>query len=149
MSAAQSGPARLKLLAEDADDLAIISAALQDAVGKVGDVAFDPVGRTLTLSLNRFRWEAGDDHGGERVRAGLQFGGVLKLQARGVRREPAEAVICLLAIEFEPAGKGDPGGAVTLRFAGDADLRLEVECIDAAMADLSDPWPTPRRPGHE
>ena len=143
-------PTRLKLLAEDADDLEIISAALQDAVAKIGDIQFEPASRQLTMSLNRFRWEAEDGHGGERVRVGLQFGGVLKLQARRIRRDAPEAVIELLAIEFEPAGETEnPGGAVVLRFAGDADMRLEVECIDAAMADVSDPWPTPRRPGHE
>ena len=143
-------PTRLTLLAEDADDLEIISAALQDAVAKIGDIQFEPASRQLTMSLNRFRWEAEDGHGGERVRVGLQFGGVLKLQARRIRRDAPEAVIELLAIEFEPAGETEnPGGAVVLRFAGDADMRLEVECIDAAMADVSDPWPTPRRPGHE
>jgi hypothetical protein len=149
MSAGDGQTARLKLLAEDADDLAVISAALQDAVAKVGDIAYEPAARRLTLSFNRFRWEAGEDKGGERIRAGLQFGGVLKLQSRHIRREAPEAIIELLAIEFEPSGgEGDPGGQIVLRFAGDADLRLEVECVDAAMADVSAPWPTPRRPGH-
>ncbi|HTK35202.1 MAG TPA: DUF2948 family protein [Caulobacteraceae bacterium] len=148
MSADPKAATRLKLLAEDADDLAIMSAALQDAVAKIGDIQFEAGARRLTLSLNRFRWEAGDGDGGQRVRAGLQFGGVMKLQTRRIRRDAPEAVIELLAIEFEPLGDGDPGGAVVLRFAGDADIRLEVECIDAALADVSDPWPTPRRPGH-
>jgi hypothetical protein len=121
---------------------------LQDAVARVGDIAFEPAARRLTLSLNRFRWEADGGPGGVRVRAGLQFGGVLKLASRHIRRDAPEAVIALLAIEFEPAGEEDPGGSVVLRFAGDADLRLEVECIDAALADVSSPWPTPRRPGH-
>ena len=137
-------PTRLKLLAEDADDLEIISAALQDAVAKIGDIQFEPASRQLTMSLNRFRWEAEDGHGGERVRVGLQFGGVLKLQARRIRRDAPEAVIELLAIEFEPIGGDDPGGHVALRFAGGGDLRLEVECVDAVMADVSAPWPTAR-----
>jgi hypothetical protein len=140
-----SAPARLKLLAEDADDLGVISAALQDAVAKVGDIQFEPKSRVLTLAFNRFRWEG---ETGERVRAGLQFGCVLKVQARRLRRDAADAVIELLAISFEPKGEGDPGGTVVLHFAGDADLRLEVECIDAAMADVSEPWPTPRKPEH-
>ena len=140
-----STPARLKLLAEDADDLEVISAALQDAVAKVGDIRFEASARLLTVAFNRFRWEGAK---GERVRTGLQFGGVLKAQARRVRRDAADAVVELLAISFEPAGEGDPGGTVVLHFAGDADLKLEVECIDAALADISDPWPTPRTPGH-
>ena len=44
----------LRLLAEDAEDLAIVSAALQDAVGLVGDIAFDAKAQRLTLGLNRF-----------------------------------------------------------------------------------------------
>jgi hypothetical protein len=136
---------RLKLLAEDADDLGVISAAVQDAVAKVGDLRYEPGAKTLTLALNRFRWEGGK---GERVRAGLQFGGVLRCQARHLRRDAPEAVVELLAISFEPKGGDDPGGTVILHFAGDADLKLEVECVDAALADVSDPWPTPRMPGH-
>jgi hypothetical protein len=138
-------PVRLKLLAEDADDLGVISAALQDAVAKVGDISFEPQAQFLTIAFNRFRWE-GDK--GERVRAGLQFGHVLKCQARRIRQGAADAVVELLAIGFEPAGEDDPGGTVVLHFAGDADLRCEVECIDAVLADVSDPWPTKNTPGH-
>jgi hypothetical protein len=150
MSASPAAPARLKLLAEDADDLEIISAALQDAVAKIGEIEFDPVRRQITLAFNRFRWEAGEGRGGERVRCALQFGGVMKCQARRIRRDAPDAVVELLAVRFEPRGEEeDPGGTVLLSFAGDADIRLEVECVDAALADLSDPWPTPRRPAHD
>lgn len=145
-----AAPALLKLLAEDADDLGVISAALQDAVIRIGDIRYEPVTRQLTIACNRFRWEAAGEGGGERVRSGVQLGGVVKLQARGLRRDAPEAVVSLLAITFEPAAdKGDPGGAILFRFAGDADLRAEVECVDLAMADVSGPWPTPRRPGHD
>jgi hypothetical protein len=137
---------QLRLLAEDTEDLEIIAAALQDAVGKIGDIHYQPAARQLTLVLNRFRWEA-DDAAAERVRAGLQFGGVLSVQARKLRREAPEAVIALLTIDFEPGEA--PGGAIVLSFAGGGDLRLEVECIDAALADVSIPWPTKRTPAHE
>jgi hypothetical protein len=133
----------LRLLAEDADDLAVISAALQDAVGKVGDIAYDPNARTLTAVLNRYRWEAG---GGERVRTALQLGSVLNVQSRKVRRGAADGILDLLALTFEPGL--EPGGAVVLSFAGGADLRIEVECVDAVLADVSAAWPTPRRPKH-
>lgn len=136
--------APLRLLAEDADDLAIISAALQDAVAKVGDISFEPKARRLTVAFNRFRWEAGVR---QRVRSALQLGGVLDLKARKVRRERPDAVVELLALTFEP---GDaPGGTVMLSFAGGGDLRAEVECVDAVLADVSQPWPTPRKPAHD
>lgn len=136
--------APLRLLAEDADDLAIISAALQDAVAKVGDVVYEPRARRLTVAFNRFRWEAGVR---QRVRSALQLGGVLDLKARKVRRDRPDAVVELLAVTFEPAEA--PGGTVTLSFAGGGDLRAQVECVDAVLADVSQPWPTPRKPAHE
>jgi hypothetical protein len=140
-------PARaLRLLAEDADDLAVISAALQDAVARIGDILWEPRGRRLTLALNRFRWEAADS-AGERVRAAVQLGGVLGVRARNLRREASEAVVQLLAVTFVAAEP--PGGVITFHFADGADLAAEVECIDAALADLSDPWTSARTPEHE
>lgn len=134
----------LRLLAEDADDLAVISAALQDAVTKVGDIAYESRARLLTITLNRYRWEAGAR---QRVRTALQVGGVLTVQARKIRRDRRDGVLELLALSFEPGEP--PGGTLTFSFAGGGDLRAEVECIDAVLADLSDPWPTPRTPVHE
>jgi hypothetical protein len=138
-------PAPLRLLAEDADDLGVISAALQDAIGQIGDISYEAGERRLTLVLNRFRWEA-EAPGAERVRAALQFGSVMAVKTRNLKRDPPDAIVELLAVDFEP---GDaPGGGVLLRFAGGGDLHLEVECIDAAMADLSEPWPCKSAPAH-
>lgn len=139
-----SSTAPLRLLAQDADDLAIISAALQDAVLKVGDINLEPRARRLTLALNRYRWEAG---GGQRVRSGLQLAGVLEVKARKIRREARDAVLEILAITFEPGEP--PGGVITISCAGGGDLRVTVECIEAVLADVSQPWPTPRSPAHE
>ena len=139
---AESQP--LRLLAQDAEDLALISAAMQDAVAKVGDITFESKARLLTIAFNRYRWEAG---GGERVRSALQLGGVLKVQARKIRRDAPDAVLEILAMMFEPTEA--PGGVVTLSCAGGGDLRATVECVEAVLADLSQPWPTRRKPDHE
>jgi hypothetical protein len=142
----------LKLLAQDAEDLAVISAVLQDAVAKIGDIHWDAQGRTLTLACNRFRWEAGGKKAakrgveGERVRSALQLGDVTSVQARNLKRDAKGAIVELLAIAFEPGEA--PGGVVLLTFAGGGDLRVGVECLDVALADVSEPWATPRRPGH-
>ncbi|HEY3800132.1 MAG TPA: DUF2948 family protein [Caulobacteraceae bacterium] len=141
-------PAPLRLLAEDEDDLAVISAALQDAVAKVGDIEWDAKGRRFTLALNRFRWEAPGALLGERVRAGLQFGGVLAVKSRNLRREAPDAVVSLLAVSFEAAGE-PPGGDIRLHLSGGGDVVLTVECVDAALADVSQPWPTASQPTHK
>jgi hypothetical protein len=98
----------------------------------------------LTVGFNRYRWEAG---GGQRVRAGLQLGGVLGVQARKIRRGARDAVLELLAMTFTPGEA--PGGVVTMSFAGGGDLRATVECVEAVLADVSEPWPTPRKPAHQ
>jgi len=137
-------PAPLQLLAEDQEDLAVISAALQDAVAKVGDIVFEAKARRLTIAFNRFRWEG---TARQRVRSALQLGGVLGVQGRRIRRDRSDAVVELLAIGFEASEP--PGGVLTLSFAGGGDLRVRVECVDAVLADISQPWPTPREPAHD
>jgi hypothetical protein len=135
----------LRLLAEDAEDLGVIAAALQDAVAKLGDVQYEAAARRVTIAFNRFRWEAGSKSG-ERIRTGVQFAGVLAVKARKLRRGAPNAVVELLTLGFEPGEA--PGGTVTLRFAGGADLRIEVECLDVVLSDLSGAWPARRVPEH-
>ena len=140
-----ASPRKLRLMAEDALDLKIISAAIQDSVAQVGDMRFDAGARQLVLMLNRYRWEA--EGAGERVRAALQVSGVMSVKAKRLRREPKEAVVSLLSMDFHC---GDaPGGRLDLTFAGGGELSCEVECVDVMLADVSDPWPTPRRPSHD
>ncbi|HEY1073772.1 DUF2948 family protein, partial [Brevundimonas sp.] len=47
----------LRLLAEDAVDLQIISAALQDAIMRPVDIRWEKDARRLTIVLSRFCWE--------------------------------------------------------------------------------------------
>jgi hypothetical protein len=140
-------PNALRLLAEDAEDIQIISAALQDAVAQVGDILYEPAERRLTIVFNRFLWERQGRVGDGRVRSALQLGSVMSVKARRLKRDPKDAVVELLALDFQP---GDtPAGSVMLSFAGGADLVAEVECLDAVLADISQPWPTRRSPRHE
>lgn len=139
-----SGVAPLRLLADDVEGLAVLSAAVQDAVAKVGDIAFEPRSRRLTVAFNRYRWEA---EGGGRVRSALQFGGVMNVHARKIRRGAPDAILEVLALTFDPGEA--PGGSITISFAGGADVRAQVECIDVILADVSQPWSTPRRPTHD
>src|SRR4029077_14136742 len=83
--------AALKLRAEDADDLAIISACLQDALVAVRDLAFVPQDRTFLMVGNRFRWEGAvrREHGEaayQRVLCGITFRAVAGVSYIGFRR---------------------------------------------------------------
>ncbi|NBB52938.1 DUF2948 family protein [Rhizobium sp. CRIBSB] len=131
----------LRLLAQDADDLMIMSAALQDAILRPVDIVWEREARRVTLALSRFCWECG----GTRVMAAMQFGDVTAVKSRRLSRGP-DTALELLAIDFAPGEA--PGGRVILMFAGGGDLRIDVECLDAVVADLSDRWPTAAPPQH-
>ncbi|WP_339745410.1 DUF2948 family protein [uncultured Maricaulis sp.] len=137
--------APLRLTALDVTDLEAISAALQDAVAQLGDFEFSSRQRSFTIAFNRFRWEVSGRK--QRVRCGLQIGHVLAARSHNIRQGAEEAVVNLLSIGFEPAEA--PSGALVLVFSGGGEMRLEVECLDLAMADISEPWPATRRPGHD
>ncbi len=139
----------LRLVAEDAADLEVISAALQDAVLQVRDLAFLPSTRRFACVVNRFRWEGEGSRrvSHERVRAGLHFENVLAARARNIAQDRPEGVLNLLAIRFDELNA--PSGLVTLVFSGGAELRLEVEALEAHLSDLGLVWETPNKPEHD
>ena len=133
----------LRLKAESTEDLAVISSLLQDAVGKPGDVVWMAKKRRLVVIVNRFRWE--DSAGAlqarrpfERVRSALTVESVLKVRSRGVDPADKDQVYELLALLFEPSE--DCAGALTLPMAGNAEISVDVECLDITLADLTQPW---------
>lgn len=141
----------LKLIALDADDLAIVSAHVQDAVAKVGDITFQPAHKRFVLPIHRFVWEveAGPfrkPHN-ERRNSVLHFERVLAVRTAGIDQARKNEVLSLLAIQFQPGEA--PAGAIDLIFAGDAALRLEVEVIEARLTDLGGAWEASSRPVHK
>jgi hypothetical protein len=137
---------RLRLAAADAEDLEILSARLQDAAGKLKNFTWLPKKRRFAAVLNRLQWE---DGGKTRVRAGLHFDGVLKVQSSKVKLGAGEAVVSLLAVRFEPAGGEDPGGVIEIVLAGGGAIRLTVECIDAELIDMTGAWAAMGVPDHD
>jgi len=139
---------QLKFIALDGEDLEVVSTHLQDAVVKVSDVLWRPQEKRLVVALNRFDWEAAQAREPEyrRRRAALRFERVLSCKCRNVNPAGKDAVLNLLAVEFSPTDA--PAGVVTLIFSGDAVLRLEVECLEAELADLGPTWTTTARPIH-
>ena len=136
----------IKLAALDPDDLAVVSAHVQDAVLRVGDIASEPSTGEVTLLLRRFDWSGPEREPARRL-AALQFGRVTGVKARGVAQDRPDAVLNLLAVTWEPSDA--PSGFVTLVFSGEAALRLEAECVEARLTDLGPAWSASRRPEHD
>jgi len=142
----------LVLSAEDAEDLQVIAARLQDAVGQIKDFVYLPKKRRFVALLNRFDWERpekGRGGGNVRVRAGLHFEDVLSAKSKKMKLGAPGAVVSLLTISFTPKAEGDSAGTVELTFSGGGAIRLEVECIAAQLKDVSGAWAARGRPAHE
>ena len=135
----------LKLAALDADDLGVISAHMQDAVLKVGDLRFLKKAKKFALAANRFVWEREAEP--QRRETALHFERVLSAKSHRVTMGDPAAVLSLLSIDFAPAE--EPSGTVVLNLSGGGAIRLEVECIEAQMQDLGPAWDTAKAPSHD
>lgn len=138
----------LKFIVLDEEDLEVVSTHLQDAVVQVADVHWRPQEKRVVVAVNRFDWESAQNGGTEyhRRRAALRFERVLSCKCREIDPSGKDAVLNLLAVEF--AATDEPSGVITLIFSGGAELRLEVECLEAELADLGPAWVTAARPVH-
>ena len=134
----EPGGKALRLRAEDEEDLAVVSACLQDSILRVGDVAYLPERGRFAFVVNRFRWE-GDE--GTRVHTGVCFDAVRAVKRRGLRPGEQDRLLELLAIRVVPGG-------IELDFAEDVAIRLESAGISCHVEDLDEPWPTQFRPAH-
>jgi Protein of unknown function (DUF2948) len=157
----------MKLRARDAEDLAVISTCLQDALVNVREMKFLPSERRFVFIANRFRWELGaalperppaerpiandvdasfsgedDDHAHyERIHCGVCFERVRGVKSKGLKGAFSPRFLELLALQVEP-------GAIHLLFAEAATVRLEVDAIRCYLEDLGEAWPTAWQPAH-
>lgn len=153
----------LKLVALDGDDIEVVSAHLQDAVVSPADIRWRPGEHRVVVALDRFDWQAANGQASngqaligqaprfQRRRSALRFERVISCKCRKVEQgkvgqgdEPGP--LNLLAIAFSE--NDAPGGVVTLTFSGGAALRLEVECLEAELADLGPAWAAECCPAH-
>ena len=135
----------LKLMALDAEDLQVVSSCCQDAVLKIGEMKYLAGEKRFVLTINRFVWEKNKEK--ERRRSVLHFERVNGVKVQGLNRNEPEMVTSLLAVLFE-AGEA-PGGVIELVFAGDGAIRLDVECIEAQLADMPAAWEAQSVPKHD
>jgi hypothetical protein len=128
--------AQLKLMALDADDLAVISAHVQDARVRICDIIWRQGEKRLVVGMSRLDWE--QTLSGEtspcRLIAALRFDRVLSCRSRNIDLQAADGALDLLGIEFHPGAA--PGGSAVLLFSRGGVLRLEVECLECELTDL-------------
>lgn len=147
----------VRVAVETAEDVPVAASLLQDAVAVTGEISWMPKRRRLAIVVNRFRWEdreAAEAEGRafERVRAALVIDSAIAVRARGVDPKDKDQIVSVLSVSFEPDGEGEDavGGTLILTLAGDGEIAVDVECLDARIMDMSKPWAAPsgRAPDH-
>ena len=148
---ADEGP--LRLIAQAAEDLQVISSLVQDAVLPITEMRYDRKARRFVLLLNRFRWEdkaaaevSKRDY--ERVRSLLVVEDVLSVKSYGIDRSDKDMILSLLSVGFTEGEEGM--GVVELTLAGDGAISIAVEALDLRLEDVTRPYVAPSRqaPNH-
>jgi Protein of unknown function (DUF2948) len=130
----------LRLCAQTAADVPIISALLQDALVMHRDIYFDRKAKRLVLLIQRYCWES--DETRKRTRAALRFEYVEHLTQKSILDRPLDAVFSLLSLELIEENKFE------LIFSGTSGVRLTVETLDVVLEDIMDGWTTDLMPQH-
>ena len=127
---------RLKLMALDADDLAVISAHVQDARVRTSEIIWRQGEKRLVIGMRRLDWEQTlcGETTQRRLIAALRFDRVLSCKSRHIDLEAQDAVLDLVGIEFHEGEA--PSGSALLVFAQGGALRLDVECLECELTDL-------------
>lgn len=143
----------LKLKAEDAEDLTVFAALVQDAVLPASEMKWERGRRRFSFLLNRFRWEdkvvaERRDRGLERVQSLLVVEDVHKVSQQGLFARDADTVLSLLTLTFEAAEDGT--GRLVLTFAGDGAIALDIEAVNLVLQDVTRPYiaPSGKAPRH-
>ena len=134
----------LRLVAFDPEDLAVISAHLQDSLLQVGDIAYLPKERRFAIQVRRYDWEAATP---QRRLTCMHFEHVTGVRVRGIDQTNKDAVLNLLAIAFEE--RNTPSGTATLIFADGGAIQVDLECVEMQMKDTGPVWAAESRPSHE
>lgn len=129
---------QLRLIGHEAEDVPVISALMQDAAVRVDDIVFDTRAKRFAMAANRYCWEKDVP---ARTRSALRVECVTRAQRKGWPAD-GNAVLALLAIRPDDNG-------LTFDFAGGASVRLETECVDIVLEDLSGPWGARTVPKHD
>lgn len=133
----------LRLMAQDSDDLTIISALIQDAVLPLKEITWQPQARRFAMLVNRFRWEdktqaENTKRTYERIQSVIVIEDVNNVASMGVNRTQKEQILSILSVHFEAAEDG--AGKVVFTLAGDGALALRVECLNVLLKDVTRPY---------
>jgi hypothetical protein len=152
--------APLKVIARDAEDLAVVAACLQDALIPLNEMRYLPQERRFIMVANRFRWEraakgsqetapgkdatfeSDEDFGNQqRTNAGICIDRVIAVRSRNIDRSRPDEFLSLLHLQMD-------GNKLSFLFAGGGVIQVEIEALALYLSDLGKAWPTQWQPDH-
>jgi|TARA_Y100001936_G_scaffold244799_1_gene285761 hypothetical protein len=134
----------LKLIAQDEEQLTIISSLTQDSIVKTNEMGYDNKTKRFALLMNRYRHEEEDP---SRIRCAIHFDYADTVKSIGIEKQSNDDILVLLAIRFE--SKVKPSGSIFLEFSNNKSITIDVESIEAFLTDMGDSWKIANKPVHE
>ena len=134
----------LKLIAQDDEQLTIISSLAQDSIIKSNEMGYDKKTKRFALLMNRYRHE---EENPSRIRTAIHFDYVDSVKSVGIDKETNDDILVLQAIRFEVKSK--PSGSIFLEFSNNKSITFHVESIEAFLTDMGEPWKIPNKPVHD
>jgi len=133
----------LKLIAQNDEQLTILSSLAQDSIIKSNEMGYDKKNKRFALLMNRYRHE---EENPSRIRTAIHFDYVESVKSVGIDKESKDEILVLLAIRFEIKSK--PSGVIFLEFSNNKSISFDVESIEAFLTDMGEPWKISNRPDH-
>ena len=133
----------LKLIAQDEEQLTIVSSLVQDSIIKSNEMGYDGKSKRFALLMNRYRNE---ENKPSRIRSAVHFDYVSSIKSIGIDKQSKDEILVLLAVRFELKSK--PSGSVFLEFSDNKSITFDIESIEAFLTDMGDPWEVKNKPSH-
>lgn len=134
----------LKILAQNTEDLNILSACLQDSLIPVKELEYDKDQKKFVMLLHRYRWEDQEaESQGSRIHAALVFDAVTHVQIKGMDQTKSRTALTLSLLSLSYHAP-----YVYITCADNISLRLEVDQLKVKLRDGSLAWPA-KTPVHQ
>ena len=122
-----------KLIANDQDGLAMISALLNSSKVKVSDIKYLPSSKIFLLSAKRSKIE--DEKNTKEVNSICRFDYVSKVKSKNIDQKNQDLTLELLAIDYL---KNKENFEINLIFKDNAHIALSTELIDITLEDQTE-----------
>jgi len=139
----------LKLKADDATDLKVFAAYLQDSLTISKDIKFLEKNKTFICIFNRFMWEDAEKgifRDNKRIRSAFKINDVRSVKSKNINVKEKK-ILEFLTINIEESENKNID--INLLFSGNMTISVNVETINATLEDFSDSWKTKIKPVHK